>query len=32
MSVPQKYTGTKLSVPNLLQPVQNVCKGLLEKS
>ncbi|XP_043794510.1 3-hydroxy-3-methylglutaryl-coenzyme A reductase [Apis laboriosa] len=32
MTVPQKYTGTKLSVPNLLQPVQNVCKGLLEKS
>lgn len=26
MSVPQKYTGTKLSVPNLLQPVQNVWK------
>ncbi|KOC68238.1 3-hydroxy-3-methylglutaryl-coenzyme A reductase [Habropoda laboriosa] len=32
MTVPQNNTGDKLSVPNVLQPVQNVCKEFVEKS
>ncbi|NP_001295235.1 3-hydroxy-3-methylglutaryl-coenzyme A reductase [Bombus terrestris] len=32
ISIPQNTTGVKLSVPNMLQPVQNVCKEFVEKS
>ncbi|XP_050481962.1 3-hydroxy-3-methylglutaryl-coenzyme A reductase [Bombus huntii] len=32
ISTPQDTTGIKLSVPNMLLPVQNVCKEFIEKS
>ncbi|XP_043528252.1 3-hydroxy-3-methylglutaryl-coenzyme A reductase [Frieseomelitta varia] len=32
INIPENTTGDNLSVPNILQPVQNVCKEFIEKS